>query len=31
VMTTSGLYTSPRQSNAPLDILSNFVVPSARD
>jgi CubicO group peptidase (beta-lactamase class C family) len=31
VMTTSGLYASPRQSNAPLDILSNFVVPSARD
>jgi CubicO group peptidase (beta-lactamase class C family) len=31
VMTTSGLYTSPRQGNGPLDILCNFVIPSVRD
>jgi CubicO group peptidase (beta-lactamase class C family) len=31
VMTTSGLYTSPRQGNAALDILYSFVVPSIRD
>jgi CubicO group peptidase (beta-lactamase class C family) len=31
VMTTSGLYTSPRQGHAALDILYSFVVPSVRD
>jgi CubicO group peptidase (beta-lactamase class C family) len=31
VMTTSGLYTSPRQSSGPLDIPCNFVIPSIRD
>ena len=28
VMTTSGLYTSPRQGNAALDLLYRFIVPS---
>jgi CubicO group peptidase (beta-lactamase class C family) len=31
VMTTSGLYSSPRQGHAALDILSSFVVPAVRD
>ena len=31
VVTTSGLYTSPRQGNAPLDILYSFVIPAVRD
>jgi CubicO group peptidase (beta-lactamase class C family) len=31
IVTTSGLYGSPRQGNAPLDILANFVIPSIRD
>jgi CubicO group peptidase (beta-lactamase class C family) len=31
VMTTAGLYTSPRQGNAALDILYRFVIPSVRD
>jgi CubicO group peptidase (beta-lactamase class C family) len=31
VMTTSGLYTSPRQGNAALDILYSSVIPSIRD
>lgn len=31
VMTTSGLYGSPRQGHAEIDILSNFVIPSIRD
>jgi CubicO group peptidase (beta-lactamase class C family) len=31
VMTTAGLYTSPRQGNAPLDILYRYVIPSVRD
>jgi CubicO group peptidase (beta-lactamase class C family) len=28
---TSGQYGSPRQGNAPLDILANFIIPSVRD
>ena len=28
---TSGLYGSPRQGNAPLDILANFIIPYIRD
>ena len=28
---TSGLYSSPRQGNAPLDILANYIIPSVRD
>jgi CubicO group peptidase (beta-lactamase class C family) len=31
VMTTAGLYTSPRQGNAALDMLYRFVIPSVRD
>ena len=31
VMTTAGLYASPRQGNAALDILYSFVMPSVRD
>jgi CubicO group peptidase (beta-lactamase class C family) len=31
VMTTAGLYTSPRQGNAPLDVLYRFVVPAILD
>jgi CubicO group peptidase (beta-lactamase class C family) len=31
MMTTQGLYTSGRQGNASLDILSSFVIPSLRD
>jgi len=31
VMTTAGMYTSPRQGNAALDILYSFVIPSVRD
>lgn len=31
VVTTAGLYGSPRQGNAPLDILANFIIPSVRD
>jgi CubicO group peptidase (beta-lactamase class C family) len=31
VMTASGLYNSPRQGHAEIDILSNFVIPSIRD
>jgi CubicO group peptidase (beta-lactamase class C family) len=31
VVTTSGLYASPRQGNAPLDILYSFVIPAVRD
>jgi CubicO group peptidase (beta-lactamase class C family) len=31
VMTTAGLYASPRQGNASLDILYSFVMPSVRD
>jgi CubicO group peptidase (beta-lactamase class C family) len=31
MVTTAGLYSSPRQGNAPLDILANFVIPSVRD
>jgi hypothetical protein len=31
MVTTSGLYGSPRQGNAPLDILANFVIRSIRD
>jgi CubicO group peptidase (beta-lactamase class C family) len=31
VMTTAGLYASPRQGNAGLDILYSFVIPSASD
>ena len=31
IVTTSGLYGSPRQGNAPLDILASFVIPSIRD
>ena len=28
---TSGMYGSPRQGNAALDVLANFVIPSVRD
>ena len=31
VATTSGLYTSPRQGVAALDLLYRFVIPSVRD
>ena len=31
MVTTSGLYGSPRQGNAPLDILANFIIPYIRD
>jgi CubicO group peptidase (beta-lactamase class C family) len=31
VATTSGLYTSPRQGNAALELLYRFVIPSVRD
>ena len=31
VVTTAGLYGSPRQGNAPLDILANFIIPYVRD
>lgn len=31
VMTTSGLYASPRQGHAALDVLFSFVVPAVRD
>ena len=31
VVTTSGLYGSPRQANAALDILANFIIPYIRD
>jgi CubicO group peptidase (beta-lactamase class C family) len=31
VMTTAGLYTSPRQGNAGLDVLYSFVIPSVSD
>ena len=31
VVTTSGGYSSPRQSDAPLELLHNFVVPAVRD
>jgi CubicO group peptidase (beta-lactamase class C family) len=31
VMTTAGLYTSPRQGDASLDILYRFVIPSVLD
>jgi CubicO group peptidase (beta-lactamase class C family) len=31
VMITSGLYSSPRQGHAEIDVLSNFVIPSIRD
>jgi CubicO group peptidase (beta-lactamase class C family) len=31
MVVTSGLYGSPRQGNAPLDILANFIIPSVRD
>ena len=31
VMITSGLYSSPSQGHAEIDILSNFVIPSIRD
>jgi CubicO group peptidase (beta-lactamase class C family) len=31
VMTTSGLYASPRQGHAALDILYSFAIPSVRD
>ncbi|ANW04470.1 serine hydrolase domain-containing protein [Bradyrhizobium icense] len=31
VVTTSGLYSSPRQGQAALDILANFIIPSVRD
>jgi len=31
MVTTSGLYSSPRQGNAALDILANFVIPYVRD
>jgi len=31
MVTTSGLYGSPRQGNAPLDILANFIIPYVRD
>lgn len=31
VMTTSGLYSSPRQGHAALDILYSFVIPAVRD
>jgi hypothetical protein len=31
VVTTSGGYSSPRQGNASLDLLHNFVVPAVRD
>jgi len=30
MVTTSGLYGSPRQGSAALDILANFVIPGAR-
>ena len=30
VMTTSGLYTSPRQGNAALEILYRFVIPAVK-
>jgi hypothetical protein len=29
-MTTSGLYTSPRQGNGTLEILYRFVIPAVR-
>ena len=31
MVTTSGLYGSPRQGNAALDILANFIIPSVKD
>jgi len=31
IATTSGLYGSPRQGNAALDILANFIIPSVKD
>jgi CubicO group peptidase (beta-lactamase class C family) len=31
VMITSGLYSSPRQGHAEIDVLSNFVIPSIHD
>jgi CubicO group peptidase (beta-lactamase class C family) len=31
VMTTSGLYTSPRQGHAALDILHSFIIPAVQD
>ena len=31
MVTTSGLYGSPRQGSAPLDILANYIIPSVRD
>jgi CubicO group peptidase (beta-lactamase class C family) len=31
VMATSGLYSSPRQGHAEIDVLSNFIIPSIHD
>ena len=31
MMATSGLYSSPRQGHAEIDVLSNFVIPSVHD